>query len=291
MNDFSNRLSISAERPVDALTLQILKLLDGLLRREGIPYMLVGATARDLLLHHVYGHAVTRATYDLDYAILVDSWNQFNEVKHLILTMEGFTDKGRNPQRLYYRPPHAKFDAIIDAIPFGKLEQPDRTIAWPPDADIVMNVAAFTDVFASSIVIEVEPGLSIPVPSLAGLVILKLFAWLDRRDAKDVQDIRRLLETYTDAGNLDRLYDEKANELELLGFDTVLAGAYLLGEDAQRISDPQLLTNLRKVLHRETATELVHQVSRTMSILEDRTQASSALLGCFFRGMGLDNLL
>jgi predicted nucleotidyltransferase len=154
-----------------------------------------------------------------------------------------------------------------------------------------MNVAAFTDVFASSIVIEVEPGLSIPVPSLAGLVILKLFAWLDRRDAKDVQDIRRLLETYTDAGNLDRLYDEKANELELLGFDTVLAGAYLLGEDAQRISDPQLLTNLRKVLHRETATELVHQVSRTMSILEDRTQASSALLGCFFRGMGLDNLL
>jgi hypothetical protein len=34
----------------------------------------------------------------------VDSWNQFNEVKHLILTMEGFTDKGRNPQRLYYPP-------------------------------------------------------------------------------------------------------------------------------------------------------------------------------------------
>jgi predicted nucleotidyltransferase len=100
-----------------------------------------------------------------------------------------------------------------------------------------------------------------------------------------------MLETYTDAGNLDRLYDEKANELELLGLDTVLAGAYLLGEDAQRISDPQLLTNLRKVLHRETATELVHQVARTMSILEDRTQASSALLGCFFRGMGLDNLL
>jgi predicted nucleotidyltransferase len=291
MNDFSNRLSISAERPVDTLTLQILKLLDGLLRREGIPYMLVGASARDLLLHHVYGHAVTRATYDLDYAILVDSWKQFNAVKHLILTIEGFTDKGRNPQRLYYRPPNAQFDAIIDTIPFGELEKPDRTIAWPPNADIVMNVAAFTDVFASSIVIEIEPGLSIPVPSLAGLVILKLFAWLDRRNAKDVQDIRRLLETYTDAGNVDRLYDEKPNELELLGFDTVLAGAYLLGEDAQRIADPQLLTNLRKVLDQKNATELVQQVARTMSILEDRTQASSALLGCFFRGMGLGNLL
>lgn len=291
MNDFSNQLSISAERPVDALTLQILKLLDGLLRREGIPYMLVGATARDLLLYHVYGHAVTRATYDLDYAILVDSWEQFNDVKNLLLTIEGFTTKGRNPQRLYYSLPHTQFDTIIDIIPFGNLEKADRTIAWPPDADIVVNVAAFSDVFGSSIVIEIEPGLSIPVPSLAGLVILKLFAWLDRRDAKDVQDIRKILETYTDAGNVDRLYDEEPNELELLGFDTVLAGAYLLGKDAQRMGNPELLRDLSTALNGENATELVHQVARTMSILEDRTEASSALLGCFFRGMGLERLL
>jgi predicted nucleotidyltransferase len=154
-----------------------------------------------------------------------------------------------------------------------------------------MNVAAFSHVFARSIVIEIEPGFSIRVPSLAGLVILKLFAWLDRRDAKDVQDLRRILETYTDAGNVDRLYDEEPKELELLGFDTVLAGAYLLGKDAQRIGDPQLLTNLSKVLHGENATELVLQVARTMSIFEDRTEASSALLGCLFRGMGLNSLL
>ena len=48
-----------------------------LLRDAKIRYMLVGATARDLLLYHVFGHPVTRATYDLDFAILVDSWEQF----------------------------------------------------------------------------------------------------------------------------------------------------------------------------------------------------------------------
>ena len=107
------------------------------------------------------------------------------------------------------------FETVIDIIPFGKLEAADRTIAWPADADVVTNVAAFSDVFTSLLVVEVEEGLLIPVPSLAGLVVLKLFAWLDRQDGKDVQDIRRLLETYTDAGNVDRLYEEEAEELEL----------------------------------------------------------------------------
>lgn len=35
---FSNQLSISPERPLDPLTLETLKLLDGFLRREAIPY-------------------------------------------------------------------------------------------------------------------------------------------------------------------------------------------------------------------------------------------------------------
>lgn len=50
--------------------------------------------------------------------------------------------KGRNTQRLYYRPTGATFETIIDIIPFGKLETAERTIAWPPDLDAVMNVAA-----------------------------------------------------------------------------------------------------------------------------------------------------
>jgi hypothetical protein len=59
MHNSSNQLSISPERPLDPLTLETLKLLDGLLRGEAIPYMLVGATARDLLLYHVFGQAAT----------------------------------------------------------------------------------------------------------------------------------------------------------------------------------------------------------------------------------------
>src|ERR1700712_106408 len=143
MSVFSNQLFISPERPVDPFTLSILDLIDRLLHDAKVHYMLVGATARDLLLYHVFGHAVTRATYDLDFAILVDSWDQFAIVKQLFLDIPGFTDKGRNAQRLYYQPTGASFETIIDIIPFGKLETAERTIAWPPDADVVMNVRPF----------------------------------------------------------------------------------------------------------------------------------------------------
>jgi len=167
----------------------------------------------------------------------------------------------------------------------------DRTKAWPPDADVVMNVAAFSDVFTSLLVVEVEEGLLIPVPSLAGLVALKLFAWLDRRDGKDVQDIRRLLKTHTDAGNVDRLYEKEAEELELVGFDTVLAGAYLLGKDAQRATAPTIRNKLSTALSGRNISELVPQIARTMSTLEDRTESAATLLREFFRGLGLNDLL
>jgi predicted nucleotidyltransferase len=291
MSVFSHPISISAERPLDPPTLAILELTDRLLRTAEIPYMLVGATARDLLLYHVYGHVVTRATYDVDFAVLVDSWTQFGVVKQLLLDTPGFTDKGRNTQRLHYQPPGVEFETIIDIIPFGKLENADRTIAWPPDADVVMNVGAFSDVFETSVIVAVRSDLLVPVPSLAGLIILKLFAWLDRNDGKDVQDIRRLLETYTDAGNADRLYKEEAEELALVGFDTVLAGAFLLGKDARLVTDQNTRDHLSTTLSGKSGTALVQQMARAMSTFEDRIESSAALLREFFRGMGLDNIL
>jgi predicted nucleotidyltransferase len=287
MSVFSNQLSISPERPVDPGTLSILDLIDKLLRNAKIPYMLVGATARDLLLYHVFGHAVTRATYDLDFAVLVDSWEQFAVVKQLFLTIPGFTDKGRSAQRLYYQPTGASFETIIDIIPFGKLETADRTIAWPPDADVVMNVAAFSDAFKSSVNVQVRSDLFIPVASLPGLTVLKLFAWLDRHEERDVQDIRRLMETYTDAGNVDRLYNEEGDELERVNFDTILAGSYLLGKDAQRITDESVRTRLSVALSVKELNALILQLARTMSVLDDRSELAEALLNGFLGGMGI----
>jgi predicted nucleotidyltransferase len=269
------------------MTLHVLERVDGLLRGAGVLYMLVGATARDLLLFHVYGHAVIRATYDLDFAILVDSWEQFGSVKQLLVGTPGFIDKKREAQRLHYTPPGREVETVVDIIPFGQLATQEQKIEWPPDAGVVMNVAAFSDVFASSVEIQINANLSIPVASLPGLAILKLFAWFDRRDDRDVIDIRRLMETYADAGNVDRLYDHETEELDRVNFDTSLAGAYLLGKDARLLTDHKTRDQLSAAMTDDQFNLLVDKMARAKSVFEDHTEHSAALLDGLLRGLGL----
>ncbi len=118
MSGSSVTLLVDRSRPVDPITRQILGIMDRTLRSAEIPYMLMGATARDLLLHHVHGLQVTRATYDLDFAILVDSWDHFNQTKRFLLRIPGFVDKQRVAERIYYTPPSTTFGTVIDVIPF-----------------------------------------------------------------------------------------------------------------------------------------------------------------------------
>jgi predicted nucleotidyltransferase len=69
---------------------------------------------------------------------------------------------------------------------------------------------------------ELTLHLTIPIAFLAGLAILKLFAWLDQRDARDATDLLRLFETYAAAGNDERLFDEE-EELQRVEYGTIPA--------------------------------------------------------------------
>jgi hypothetical protein len=82
-----------------------------------------------------------------------------------------------------------------------------------------------------------------------------------------------------------------ADELERVGFDTILAEAFLLGKDAQRITDENVRTRLSTSLSGKDLPALVLQLARTMSVLDDHTESAEALLSEFFRGMGLVDLL
>lgn len=62
MNNFLNPYTVNKSRPVDPVTLHILSVVNRV--AAALPYIVVGATARDLLLFHVFGIPVTRATAD-----------------------------------------------------------------------------------------------------------------------------------------------------------------------------------------------------------------------------------
>jgi len=229
--------SIRPERPLDPTLLQVLRAVAEEVEGASIDYMLVGATARDILLTHVFDLPAGRATYDVDFAVAVASWAQFERLKAGIIARQGFTSDHAAAQRLYYEDGSTTHRYPLDLVPFGAIAGDQGAIAWPPDMAVVMSVVGYAEVLASAEEVEFAPGLVGRVASLPGLAVLKLIAWSERgrNNPKDAHDLLQLMSNYGAAGNEARLYDSEYPLLEAADHDPELAGACLLGKDVARL--------------------------------------------------------
>lgn len=247
-----------------------------------LPYFIVGATARDILLTHVSGLSTQLATRDVDIGVAVKDWDELESFAAKLVDEAGFVRDSKIVHRLY------KDEIPLDVIPFDGVESPEHTIAWPPALDIVMNVAGYQDVFDAAVSVEIEDGFIVRVVSLPGLAILKLFAWTDRgaSDPRDAMDLTILLTTYAEAGNDDRLYNDESDAMEAVEYDLRLAGARLLGRDARRIAAEKTLAQLIDVLrdgHRRQ--RLTTDMARARKGIEDAVAEADELLEQFRAGL------
>jgi predicted nucleotidyltransferase len=252
--------------PLDPSLVRVLQVLDPITRDAGCEYFVAGATARDLVMVHVHGLRPGRATYDIDFGIAVESWDHFARLKERLIAMGDFAADRRAFQRLIYSDPGGGVSLPIDLIPFGGVASGGEIIEWPPSRDIVMNVAGFEEALRSSTALEIAPGFVVRVASLTGMSLLKLVAWSDRgrETDKDAVDLYRLMTSYADAGNTDRIYDTEMDLLEAAGYDMELAGAELLGRDVRGLATPRMLEQIRLLLKSESDFErLVNQIART----------------------------
>ncbi|HEX3473278.1 MAG TPA: nucleotidyl transferase AbiEii/AbiGii toxin family protein, partial [Silvibacterium sp.] len=234
MTSFLNPYKVDESRALDPVTLHILSVVNRVAAELEIPYIVVGATARDLLLTHVFGIPVMRATADVDFAIAVDTWERFHQLRAALLATGDFRSSTIE-HRIYLKASFVAEEIPVDLIPFGGIAEAD-VIHWPLERETAMTVAGFEDAMAAAVHVQVNDDLTIPVASLAGIAVLKLFAWFDRQTTdKDGLDLYRIISTYADAGNLDRLYGEEIRFIEQAGYDPDLAGAALLGSDARQL--------------------------------------------------------
>jgi hypothetical protein len=67
----------------------------------GIPFFVVGAFARDLILELHYGLPVQRATNDIDFGLRVNSWEEFTQLKTALIETQTYRADLRQPQRLH----------------------------------------------------------------------------------------------------------------------------------------------------------------------------------------------
>jgi len=219
----------------------------------GMEYFMVGASARDMILALGYGQQSRRATLDQDFGVRVSSWNEFDRLKNALLTTGLFKETSQ-VQRLLFQ------GALeVDIVPFGGIADDCGEIRWPPHHDVVMSTVGFEDAYSAALTVRVkaDPPLEIRVASAPGLTLLKLISWSDHpeRRERDAIDLAFILEHYLDAGNLDRLYDEHMDLVEVLDFDYVHAGARLLGRDVAKIAHPGTLCVIGKTLANATAEE------------------------------------
>ena len=236
-------------------------------------WLIIGATARDLILRYVHGLAQSRKTVDLDIAVGVASWEVFARLEKELIA------NGATPVRGVA---HAFLlrDWKIDVIPFGGVEE-NGVIVWPPANDHAMSVVGFTEASENAMEVILPGQVRVLVASPAGLLILKLIAWKERHwsyPRYDAVDIRTLLVSYSESWNEDRLYDEAGELLRRFQFDNTLAGAALLGRDAAAIAKPVTLQRIQAILETETAEDAMTLAADMGFRTEDNLKLLEALL-------------
>lgn len=224
-------LKIRPDKPLAGTLLTLIRTLDAVMRQLAIPYFIIGASARDILVEHVHGLDTARATRDIDFAVAISSWDDYERLKAKLSSTGEFT-LGANAHRLMFGTDEGAYP--LDLVPFDGVEK-EGEIAWPPNGESVMNVAGYGDAYASALDIEIEPGFQVKIVSLPAMVVLKILAWNDRPERdKHASDVFLVLRSYHQAGQFDRLYDEALDLLEQYDYELEVAGAALLGIDARR---------------------------------------------------------
>jgi len=234
--------------------LEILEAISNITASLNLPFFVVGAVARDIILHYRYGVEIIRATEDIDLGVMVEDWDKFTQLKEAIIGFGTF-DQGREPQRFFY-----KSNFPVDIVPFGQISKPKDTIEWPEFEGIEMSTLGFKESFDNSILVRLrtDPDFEIRFASLAGLAAMKLIAWKDKYPErnKDAKDLKFIILNYIEAGNFERIYDgEDSDILEAAAADYELMSARLLGRDVAAITMPESKKYILKILNEETGEQ------------------------------------
>lgn len=60
-------------KAIDSIQLRTYEAITRVALDNQVPFIIVGASARDLVMHHAYGAPIQRATRDIDMAVQVSS--------------------------------------------------------------------------------------------------------------------------------------------------------------------------------------------------------------------------
>ncbi len=268
---------------VDQDTVHLLGLVSQITSEMGVEYLVVGATARDLVMHYGFGARIQRATKDIDFAIQIANWAEFEGIKNRLME-HGFKNS-QSLQRMV-----SPTGMPVDLVPFGTIADKNSNIQWPPSGEVEMDVTGFIEAHnaAVQVIVQNDPLIQVPVASPQGLALLKLIAWDDRTSdlrTKDARDIAYLLETYQSVDqSIDRIY-EIDGLMEQYEWEINLGSAHLLGIDTAEIASRQTKSQVSAILNKNFEEGVPNRLVEEMcSRLNEEYDEKLNLLEAFSNG-------
>lgn len=247
----------------------------------GIDYYVIGALARDIW--YSKENKLSRATRDADFAILVGTEKQFEEVKDYLKNKKGFQDSKGNSYVMF-----SPNGIQVDILPFGAIEIDDKVqIRGTGLTNISVN--GFSEVYNNGIAeIQLDSGHHFKVASLSSIVLLKLIAYDDRPEqrAKDGRDVGSIIEHYFDL-QADHIYEHHSDLFTETEKDMELQdiAATVIGREIKITIDanPALLQRVKTILVREIKLEeksnfIINMIAETNMNVEEATKRLEKIL-------------
>ena len=242
----------------------------------------IGATARDLVLHYYYGAKISRATQDLDFAIQIPDWSAFEALK-AELSQNGFSET-RTSHRL-----NTTQGGWIDLVPFGSISDDGKAVAWPPKGDVVMSILGFSEAYEHALRVRIHdsPAIDISVVSLVWLALLKMVSWSEREREKrpnDAKDLLYLCANYREIPGIDSEMYGQEEMMEVYGWVPERGSANLLGRDVLAITAPDTYTHLEQLFSEEIPNRPLRQLVRESCENSNQFEEHEARLNAFIDG-------
>ncbi|MBC5836013.1 hypothetical protein G6N05_14120 [Flavobacterium sp. F372] len=261
---------ISSDKIEHPLLKPLLEELIPFFEQQEVKFFVIGATARDIILE-INGEQPGRRTQDIDIAITIDKWEQFEKISEELTKLENFSkDKEQKQRFLYFN----KFQ--LDMVPYGGIMEENDKIYWPPDQNFAMNVLGFKEVQKETVSITLDEKIEFEVVDLIGIFLLKIVAWKDRnyKGNKDADDMAFILQNYLNI-NEERAVNKYYDIVYSIEDFTVLkASAALIGIDLYELIKENIkvveyvIDILEEEISKTERSILINQMIETHNILK-----------------------
>lgn len=229
---------------------------------QGIEWIVVGALARDIVIHRELHQNPARATDDVDIAVSLAIGEPYSA-----FTRDWPTARGAEHKFLVE-------GSEVDVVPFGAHDQDSVLFSDGHRLDVI----GLREAVEHPDLAVLGEGLIIPVASLESLAPLKILAWRDRHTSgppRDAVDLRTILAASSEGRYADEAWDDE-QALLACDYDILTAGPFRLGHiGGARFTHQRGATVLDVLTDEESRVALVRDMGGFLA--ED-------LLGAFLRG-------